>query len=194
MSNTNASYSTDKIFYLALDYRNGTHKLRADLTGGAKATNGSGYGDGQWHTLVLTSRADNPTFGVSVDGVSVLSYSQAAFKGLFTRLVNADQLQIGGYKPADTVYEGFKGEISQVAISSEALTTAQANALTSAEQSRFKKTCSRSMKSAIRGCLSEERKLLPITSMYRACAVLCITLKNTPAGKSPDRCPQLSNL
>lgn len=139
MSNTNASYSTDKIFYLALDYRNGTHKLRADLTGGAKATNGSGYGDGQWHTLILTSRADNPTFGVSVDGVSVLSYSQAAFKGLFTRLVNADRLQIGGYKPADTVYEGFKGEISQVAISSEALTTAQANALTSAEQSRFKK-------------------------------------------------------
>ena len=139
MNGQDPTYSTDKIIYLALDHRSNTQKVRADLTGGAKATNGSGYGDGNWHTLVLTCRSDAPTFAVSVDGSGVMNYSQAAFKGLFTRLASANTLQIGGYKPADTVYEGFHGEISQVAISSEALTLAQANSLTSAEQSQFKK-------------------------------------------------------
>lgn len=116
--------------YIAVDYNAQIYKIRGSISGGVRASNGSGMADGQWHTLAFTSKNGGSTFMVSVDGVPLRNDTAASYGGLFTRLANADTLQVGGYQPADTVIEGLHGKISDFVISSEGLTSEEANALT----------------------------------------------------------------
>lgn len=122
--------SSQKLMFWGLD----SGKIRANIKV-TRASGGSGFNNGAWHTLVFTTNPDSGNvFTAAVDGMQVMNFTDTQYAGFMTHLTNGSKLEIGGYTGAQgAVLNGFKGTIDKVAISSEALTLDEAKAVSSSE-------------------------------------------------------------
>lgn len=89
--------------------------------------------DGAWHTFVITQDVSSAssTFRMTLDGKEYGNYTGANNTGFFSKVAGMDSLSIGGFVngSADTVSNGFKGEIGYVLVTDEILDTASAERL-----------------------------------------------------------------
>jgi len=85
------------------------------------------FSDGNWHCIVLSSNPSGKYIRLTIDGVEQFSNTTASNMGMFAKQTVLDQVTIGGHKKPDgTIANGFKGSISQVIVTDEILTDAEA--------------------------------------------------------------------
>ncbi len=85
------------------------------------------FTDGEWHMAIISCNPEGKYMRLTIDGVEVWSNTVASNKGMFAKQGKLDQVTIGAQKNADgTIANGFKGEISQVIVTDEILSDADA--------------------------------------------------------------------
>ncbi|WP_235905027.1 GDSL-type esterase/lipase family protein [Actinomyces marmotae] len=89
-----------------------------------------GAGRDQWHMAAFSS-TDAKAMRLTVDGREVFSTTNAAFDGLLSALTEINEVSVGGYREADgAVRHGFTGEISDVMVTSQAVSDEDAKTIT----------------------------------------------------------------
>ena len=95
-----------------------------------QAESALGAGRDQWHMAAFSS-TDAKTMRLTVDGREVFSTTNTAFDGLLNALTGINEVSIGGYREADgAVRHGFTGEISDVLVTSQAVSDEDAKTIT----------------------------------------------------------------
>lgn len=95
-----------------------------------QAESALGAGRDQWHMAAFSS-TDAKAMRLTVDGREVFSTTNTAFDGLLSALTGINEVSIGGYREADgAVRHGFTGEISDVLVTSQAVSDEDAKTIT----------------------------------------------------------------
>ena len=78
------------------------------------------FEDNEWHCVVLSSN-DSKALRLTIDGTEVWNNTSPENKGLLGTMAAMEQLTIGGHLDGETKEYPFKGEISHIIVTDEAL-------------------------------------------------------------------------
>ena len=91
------------------------------------------FKDGDWHTIVLSASATGKSMRFTIDGREVFSLSNRSdLLGMFSKQTGLDTVTIGAHKSNGAVVHGFNGSISDVIVTTEEISDADAIALSAA--------------------------------------------------------------
>ena len=100
---------------------------------GAEVLGPSSFTDGNWHTVVLSGASTGKNIRITIDGKEIWNISNRAdLAGMFSRQSVIDLVTIGGHKSGNSVIARFNGLISDVIVTSKAISDADAIALSAA--------------------------------------------------------------
>lgn len=100
---------------------------------GAEIAANNAFTDGNWHTVVVSGASTGKNIRLTIDGVEKWSISNRSdLAGMFSRQSVIDLVTIGGHKSGNSVVAGFNGTISDVIVTKEAISDADAIALSAA--------------------------------------------------------------
>lgn len=129
-SNPSGSVHNNSNMCTVLDTGDG--RVRADLSATRANTNNNVAPAGEWHTFMVSNANSGKTLRFFIDGIEEHSWTASNLCGFLAHLPELTKVTVGGWQAggSDAVVDGFKGQISYIAVTSEVIDDSSAKVLT----------------------------------------------------------------